>query len=68
MGYMSRQPTSNDRPLPQPSNDKNPWLEENDLLDEVALLLNGSAKKCVECKRTTRVHHLDTNKRCPDCR
>jgi hypothetical protein len=66
MGYLSRQPTSND---PPPSNEgKSPWLEENELVDEVCLLLNGLAKRCVVCKRATRIRHLDSKQRCPDCR
>lgn len=66
MGYMSRQPTSNDPPRSR--EDKSPWLDGNELLDEVALLLNGSAKRCVECKQAVHVRYLDSNQHCPDCR
>jgi len=66
MGYLSRQPTSNDPPKPQEG--KSPWLEETGLLDEVALLLNNMAKRCQKCKRATRVRHLDANQLYPDCR
>ncbi len=65
MGYLSRQPTSNDLPSRE---SKSPWLGDNEFLDEVALLLSGSAKRCVECQRATRVCYLDPNQRCPDCR
>ncbi|HQK63554.1 MAG TPA: hypothetical protein PLF16_00200 [Candidatus Staskawiczbacteria bacterium] len=65
MGYLSRQPTSNDPPKPE---GKSPWLEETELLDEFALLLNGMAKRCQKCKRATRVRHLDADQHCPDCR
>ena len=66
MGYLSRQPTSNDPP--QPKKGKSPWLEANELADEFFLLLNGLAKRCVKCKRATRIHHLDSSQYCPDCR
>ena len=66
MGNLSRQPTSNDPP--RPKDGKSPWLEETELVDEVCLLLNGLAKRCVKCKRATRIKHLDSQGRCPDCR
>ena len=64
MGFWSRQPTSND----QSRTNQNPWLGENEFMDEVALLLNGMAKRCTVCKRSTRLRHLDSNEHCPDCR
>lgn len=66
MGYLSRQPTSND--IPCPKEGKSPWLEENEYVDEVCLLLNGLAKRCAVCKRATRVRHLDSEQHCPACR
>ena len=67
MGYLSRQPNSNE--LPRPLVDKkSPWLGDNELLDEVVLILNGLAKRCMKCRRATRVRHLDSDQHCPDCR
>lgn len=66
MGYLSRQPDSNDPP--RPKDGKSPWLEETELLDEFALLLEGAAKRCQKCKRATRVRHLNADQLCPDCR
>jgi len=66
MGYLSRKPTSNDPP--QSREEVNPWLEDNDVLDETALLLSGSAKRCRGCKRATSNCYLDARGCCPDCR
>lgn len=66
MGYMGRKPTSND--LPNDAYDKSRWLEENEAEDEVSLLLNGLAKRCMKCRRAVRVRHLDPDRCCPDCR
>lgn len=66
MGHLTRQPTSNDPPPPKTG--KNRWLGENEFADEVALLLNNRAKRCVKCHRAIRVEFLDQNQRCPDCR
>lgn len=66
MGYMSRQPTSNN--LPQLREGKSPWLGDNELVDEIALLLNDLAKRCKKCKRVTHVRYLDSNQHCPDCK
>lgn len=65
MGFQTRTPTSND--LPKTKGD-NPWLKENDLVDETCLLLNGLAKRCTKCKRAIRIKHLDEHQLCPDCR
>lgn len=66
MGYLSRFPTSNDPP--RPSSD-NRWIEETDAMDEVALLLNGLAKRCRQCNQAARLKYLDKeHRRCPDCR
>ncbi len=65
MGYLSRQPTSNDPP--RLKGGKSPWLGDNELMDEVALLLSDMAKRCAECKRATHVRHLDSSQHCPDC-
>jgi len=66
MGYLSRQPTSNDPPRSREG--KSPWLGENDYLDKTALILAGLVEKCVKCERATHVRHLDSNQHCPDCR
>ncbi len=67
MGYLSRLPDSNDQPQPK-TECKNPWLDDNDIMDEVALRLNGLAKSCTKCRRATHIRHLDGNQLCPDCR
>ena len=66
MGHLSRQPTSNDPPKPREG--KSPWLDDNEYMDEAALLLSGLAKRCVKCKRATNVLNLDSNQCCPDCK
>lgn len=66
MGYLTRLPTSNE--MPQPRQGKNPWLEDNEFMDETALLLNGLAKRCKKCGQATHIRHLDQNQHCPDCR
>lgn len=66
MGYLSRQPTSND-PLPR-TDGKSRWLEDNPCVDEFCLLLNGLAKRCKSCKLAVRTKYLDDNGLCPDCR
>ena len=66
MGDLTRQPTSNDSP--QPTTGKSRWLEDDDMMDECALLLNGLAQRCTKCQRATHNRHLDANQRCPDCR
>ena len=66
MGYLSRQPSSNN--IPKPKKKKNPWLKENEHVDEFCLLLNGLAKRCIVCKRVASVYYLDSEQHCPDCR
>ncbi len=66
MGCLSRQPTSNDPPRSREG--KSSWLGDNELLDEVALLLSGSAERCAGCRRATHIRYLNSNQRCPDCR
>ena len=63
MGYGTRTPTSNEAPREQ----SNPWIEENDCMDEIALLLCEAAKRCRTCRRACRMRHLQ-NGLCPDCR
>ncbi len=65
MGFCSRTPTSNDLPDPKP---KSPWLEPNDVEDELFLLISGKAQRCIACQRATRLKHLDQDFHCPDCR
>jgi len=65
MGRYSRLPNSNE--LPNMNDRKKPWLEENEIYDEVCLLLNGMAIRCATCKKATRTKYLDTKLRCPDC-
>ena len=62
MGYLSRQPNSNDKP----KYSNNPWIQETELMDETALLISGEAERCRECKRACRVKNL-TAGLCPDC-
>lgn len=65
MGYLSRQPTSNDPPQPT----ENPWGGD-ELMDDAALLLNDMARRCVACKRVTRSTFLQEKAGqpyCPDC-
>jgi hypothetical protein len=66
MGYGSRLPTSNDPPASS-GKEKSPYLFENSLMDETALLLAGVAKRCAKCKLSVRVKFLE-NGLCPDCR
>lgn len=66
MGYLTRGPSSNDPP--RDKSGTSPWLEENELMDEIALLLSGMAKRCTKCRRATRTKHLDQEQCCPDCR
>lgn len=63
MGNLSRKPTSNESPV----GSENPWLEETELMDKIALLLAGMAKRCVNCKRACRLKHLSESGHCPDC-
>jgi hypothetical protein len=64
MGNFSRLPNSN---APLPSKDENnPWLEETECYDEIALLLSGLAKRCSECERSTRTYYLEDGLY-PDC-
>jgi hypothetical protein len=65
MGYGSRQPTSNDPPRSRPQG--NPWIEETEVMDSIALLLAHMAARCTGCKRPVRNKYLKDNK-CPDCR
>lgn len=65
MGYMTRTPTSND--IPRKSEDKSPYLEETELMDEIALLLSGAAARCSSCELAVRMEYLEDGK-CPDCR
>jgi len=65
MGFQTRKPTSNDPPRAKSSN---PWIGENNIVDETCLLLNDLAKRCTICKRVIRIKYLDENQHCPDCR
>ncbi len=65
MGLGTRQPTSMDPP--RSTTGKSKYLEENDIMDEFALLLNGHAKKCSKCKLAVRTRYLEDGL-CPDCR
>jgi hypothetical protein len=64
VGYLTRTPTSNDPPR---ARGNNPWLEETEMMDEIALLLGGYARRCVTCQRSARLKYLKDGK-CPDCR
>ena len=65
MGHLSRQTTSNDPPRPKSKGE--PWLGESELMDRTALILSGSAKKCVACGRLAHINNLDHNCLCPSC-
>jgi hypothetical protein len=54
--------------LPAEHTPGNPYIEQNDIADEVALLLNGFAKRCTKCRRACRLKYLDKAQLCPDCR
>ena len=66
MGFLCRKPTSNNSPKLREG--KSPYLGETELLDEVALLLSGDARRCNKCKLAVRIKYLDQNDNCPDCR
>jgi hypothetical protein len=74
MGYLTKGPTSNDPPRDTRGKrlsvgcEDGRWLEEDDLMDEIALLLSGLAERCATCRRGTRTKHLDHARLCPDCR
>jgi len=64
MGYLSRQPTSND----PPQSTDNPWGGD-ELMDDIALLLNGMASRCATCNRVIRNKFLQEKEDklyCPD--
>ena len=65
MGHLTRTPTSNDPP--RSATGKSQYLEENELMDEVALLLSGAAGRCSKCNRVVRKKYLESGL-CPDCR
>lgn len=46
----------------------NPWIEQTELMDTVALVLNGFARRCKQCRRPARVKYLDAAGLCPDCK
>ena len=65
MGFLSRQPNSND---PDTSTD-NPWGSQNPCVDDIAVLLNEAGKRCYVCKRVVLNRHLktkDDKNYCPD--
>jgi len=66
MGYMSRLPTTSNDPPPS-KKDESPWLDSDDINDEVALLLSGLAKRCKKCNRPTSLRYLNRDGCCPDC-
>ena len=44
-----------------------PYGGQGEAMDDVALLLNGFAKRCADCKRPTKNKYLQEGK-CPVCR
>ncbi len=46
----------------------NPWLINEQGLDEFSLALKGEIKTCKKCRRSTTIQFLDKNQLCPDCR
>lgn len=63
MGWFSRLPTSND-----PPREHSKWGSQSDVMDDIACLLSGTAKRCRECKKPTMLKHLNDQGHCPDCR
>ena len=66
MGYLSRQPSSND--MPRASSGKSKWLEEDDVCDEIFLLLSGRASRCSKCQKAVLKKYLNSSSLCPDCK
>lgn len=61
MGFLSRQPNSNDPP-------RDSWkYGPQEPLDDFAAMLNGLAKRCHDCKRVTMKKYLGTMGLCPTC-
>lgn len=60
MGFLSRQPNSNEAPARQ-----NPW-EANGIEDDFYLLVSESGVRCSCCQRVVRKHFME-NGLCPDC-
>lgn len=61
MGYMSRQPNSNN---PEGSS----WnYGPQDPHDDFSALLNDLARRCVGCKRVAMKRYLNMVGMCPDC-
>ena len=65
MGFLTRQPGSNEIP----SSQANPWGSQDDCYDDVAVLLNGGGKRCCVCQRVVLNSHIlqkDGRNYCPD--
>ena len=65
MGFLSRQPNANEVFW----GDQKLWGGD-ELMDDVALLLNDLAKRCAQCERVIRNKYLrehNGQKFCPDC-
>jgi hypothetical protein len=61
MGYLSRQPSTNDAASMT-------WAYgPQDPHDDMSALLNDLARWCAGCGRVTLYHHL-AERRCPECR
>lgn len=63
MGFLTRQPDSNDPPRDR----KGRWLDTNDVVDDFFLLVSGRAQPCRDCHKATSNRYLYAGK-CPDCR
>lgn len=47
---------------------KNPWSSAESLQEEIERHIHNLSHRCVRCKRSTDLEHLDDLQRCPDCR
>lgn len=64
MGYLSRQPDSNEI-----LREQNPWGSQNPDFDDFAVLTNSEGKRCCVCNRVVLNRHLLQNggkNYCPD--
>lgn len=65
MGFLTRQPTSNETP----SAKLNPWGPVDGIQDDISVLLGGGGKRCCVCKRVVLNEWLkvkDGKNYCPD--
>jgi len=63
MTGFGESPSTTKRPWTKPK-----WSTAESLWEEIDMLLHNRAFRCIRCKRTTDLDHLDDDQRCPDCR